>query len=170
MPRFRIDAGESRVWIEAKSSLHPIHGEGSGLDGTIEAELSDGRFDLSTGPVMRLSMPVERLQSGNRLYDGEMRRRVDTRKYPTISGEATDVREAGEAGRYHVRGDLSFHGVTNAVEGDVELSAPDERTLVVEGERVFDIREFRLDPPKILTLRVYPEVNVRVRVVARRES
>jgi hypothetical protein len=40
----------------------------------------------------------------------------------------------------------------------------------VEGEQVFDVRAFNLEPPKILLLRVHPDVTVRVRVVAERED
>jgi hypothetical protein len=34
------------------------------------------------------------------------------------------------------------------------------------GEHTFDIRDFGMDPPKILMFRVEPEVNVRVEIVA----
>ena len=39
-----------------------------------------------------------------------------------------------------------------------------------EGERVFDIREFGMQPPKILMLRVFPEVSVRVSIEATKDG
>ena len=50
------------------------------------------------------------------------------------------------------------------------ISAPDEHSLVIEGEQTFDIRDFGVQPPKILMLKVHPDVRVRVKVVARQES
>jgi YceI-like protein len=168
MPRFQIVPNRSQVWIEASSSLHPIHGEARGLEGSVVAELLDGGFDLSTPPKISLALPVEALKSGNRLEDAEMMRRVDARRYPTIRGEVQEVKENGD-GRYLVQGALTFHGVTRSEEGEITIQVTDDHTLVLEGEQTFDIRDYEVDPPKILMLRVHPNVKVRVRVVAERE-
>jgi polyisoprenoid-binding protein YceI len=165
---FRIDPGQSRVWIEARSSMHPIQGEAQGLEGSIEAALADGRIDLAEEPKVQMQLPVTNLQSGKRLEDAEMMRRIDARRFPTIRGETTEFKENG--GRYRVRGDLTFHGVTRPVEGEVTISSPDASSLVIEGEQTFDIRDFGVEPPKILMLRVHPDVRVRVKVVARQVS
>lgn len=151
--------------MEAQSNVHPIHGESHGLEGEIVADVVDGRFDLSSQPTMRIEMPVEALQSGNALQDKELRRRVDTRRYPKIVGEAKEVSQQGDGDRYRVRGDLTFHGVTRPVDGEVQLSTPDQRTLVLEGTQTFDIREYGMDPPKILMFKVHPQVTVRIQVV-----
>jgi hypothetical protein len=60
--------------------------------------------------------------------------------------------------------------VTQTVDGEVTISRPDDNTLVIEGERIFDIRDFNVTPPKILMLKVHPEVKVRIRVEAVGES
>jgi polyisoprenoid-binding protein YceI len=164
MPVYRVNPSRSQVWMRAESSIHPIHGEARGLEGEIVAEVADGRLDLDVAPKIRIELPIEQLESGNALQDTEMRRRVDARRYPTIIGESTDVtHQRGD--RYLVRGDLTFHGVTRTVEGEVDVDIPDERTMVFEGESVFDVREYKVAPPKILMFRVHPQVTVRVRVV-----
>ena len=168
MATFRIDPNRSRVWVEARSSMHPIHGEAEGLEGSIEADVADGRIDVSTVPKIQIELPVEKLQSGKKLEDAEMMRRIDARRYPRITGSTTELRENG--GRYRIRGDLTFHGVTRQVEGEVTISAPDEQSLVIEGEQIFDIRDFGVQPPKILMLKVHPDVRVRVKVVAEQEN
>jgi hypothetical protein len=56
--------------------------------------------------------------------------------------------------------------VTQTVEGEVTISRADDGTLVIEGEQQFDIRDFKVSPPKILMLKVHPEVKVRIRVEA----
>jgi polyisoprenoid-binding protein YceI len=165
---FRIDPRRSRVWIEARSSMHPIHGEADGLEGSIDAVVADGRIDVSGEPKITIELPVETLRSGKKLEDAEMMRRIDARRFPRIKGETTELKETN--GRYRVRGDLTFHGVTRQVEGEVTISAPDERSLVIEGEQIFDIRDFGVDPPKILMLKVHPDVRVRVKVVAQQDS
>ena len=167
MPQFRIVPERSRVWIEASSSVHPIRGESEGLSGTINAAFDANGLDLSSTPQISVELPVERLKSGNRLEDAEMMRRIDARRYPTIRGIVRDMKSQGVDGRYAVTGDLTFHGVTQTVEGEVSVSRPDDNgTLVIEGEHTFDIRDFKVDPPKILMLKVHPEVKVRIRVEA----
>ena len=166
MPRFRIVPERSRVWIEASSSVHPIHGECEGLSGFIDAAFDGDAVHLSSTPEISVELPVERLRSGNRLEDAEMMRRIDARRYPTIRGVVRYMEPQGVDGRYVVTGDLTFHGVTQTVEGEVTVSRPDDRTLVIEGEREFDIRDFKVQPPRILMLKVHPEVKVRIRVEA----
>jgi polyisoprenoid-binding protein YceI len=164
MPTFRIVPERSQVWIEASSSLHPIHGEARGLEGSVVVEMADGGFDLSMPLEISVALPVEALKSGNRLEDGEMMRRIDARRYPAIRGEVREMKENGD-GRYLVHGDLTFHGVTRSEEGEITVQVADG-ALVLEGEQTFDIRNYKVDPPKILMLRVHPDVRVRVRVVA----
>jgi len=166
MPRFRIIPERSRVWLEASSSVHPIHGEASGLSGSIDVQFDGTGLDFSSSPEIKVELPVEQLKSGNRLEDAEMMRRIDARRYPAIRGVVKDMKSQGVDGRYAVTGDLSFHGVTQTLEGEITVSHPDDGTLIIEGERQFDIRDFNVSPPKILMLKVHPEVKVRIRVEA----
>jgi polyisoprenoid-binding protein YceI len=170
MAGYTIVAARSTVWIEARSSVHPIHGEATGLTGHLRLDVKDGRLDLSAPTELHVELPVELLRSGNPLYDREMHRRIEARRYPAITGTARHVVALGPVDRYGVRGDVSFHGVSRTVEGEVQLDAPDEATVIITGERVFDIREFDLEPPRLLMLKVYPDVRVRVRVIAERDG
>ncbi len=167
MTTFRIDPNLSKVWIEARSSLHPIRGEATGLEGWIEADVADGQVDFGDTPKIQVELSVDRLKSGNALEDVELQRRIDAKRFPTIRGEVRKI-EKTDGGRYPVRGDLTFHGVTRLMEGDVSVNV-DGGSLVVEGEQTFDIRDFGVDPPKILMLKVHPDVRVRVRAVAEPE-
>ncbi|MFI5040515.1 MAG: YceI family protein [Acidimicrobiales bacterium] len=167
MTRYALDPDRSRVWIEARSSLHPIHSETSGLEGWFEADvLGGGRVNPSVVPHGELELPMDLLSSGNPLYDREMRRRVDARRYPTISGRLTSMKETDRTSRYIVEGDITFRGVTHNYEDEMSLTVLDDATIGLEGQRVFDIRDFGMEPPRILALRVYPDVSVRVSIVA----
>src|SRR5262245_3760770 len=110
------------------------------------------------------------MKTGNPLYDYELERRLEVRKSPTIQGQVRDVRAVADGPRCRVAGELLFHGVQRAVEGEVSLRVVDDRTLEIEGEHAFDVREHGLEPPRILMLKVHPEVRVRAHVIAERES
>jgi polyisoprenoid-binding protein YceI len=153
--RYEIDPARSRVWIDARSNVHPIHSSADGLEGFID-------FDVPAG---RLSFPVSKLSSGNPLERRELQKRIDARRYPTIDGVLTDIETLND-GRLRVRGDLTFRGVTQSVEGELTQSRLDDRTIRLEGASTFNIRDFGMEPPRILMLRVEPEVNVRVEIVA----
>jgi polyisoprenoid-binding protein YceI len=171
MPKFRIDPDRSQVWIDARSTLHPIHSTTTGLQGSLDVDLrDDGQLDLSRPAAGHLELPVDKLSSGNDLYDREMRRRIDARRFPKINGDLEALEACvGEMKRYKVRGELTFHGVTHTYEHEMVITAVDDRTLQLAGEKVFDIRDFEVTPPRILMIKVHPDVSVRVSIVAVRD-
>jgi hypothetical protein len=161
--RFHFDATRSCVWVDARSNLHPIRTETRGLEGWVEVALfPDGGLDLSIPVTGELALSVDRLTSGNQLYDRELRRRMDARHYPTIDGRITSFRPTEVAGSYLVGGDLSFHGHTRNFEHDMTIAVSGGSRIELQGDYVFDIREFGMKPPSMLMLKVYPEVAVRV--------
>lgn len=165
--RYAIVPDRSTVWIEARSNVHPIQSSTSGLQGFVELELErSGLVDLAEAPVGRLSLDVDRLKSGNRLEDREMQKRVDAKRHPRIEGVLDSVAGDGQDGSYRVSGDISFRGVLRHHEDLMEISQVDERTIRLAGESRFDIRDFGMDPPKVLMLKVEPVVDVRVEIFA----
>jgi polyisoprenoid-binding protein YceI len=160
--RFAFDTERSCVWIDARSNLHPISSETRGLRGWVEVTpAADGTLDLQHPVTGTLEVAAERLSSGNRLYDLELKRRIDARSYPTISGQITQVTSTGEPDLYLVTGDLTFHGKTRTFAHEMTVVVTEEAILLT-GDYVFDIREFNMKPPSMLMLKVYPEVAVRV--------
>lgn len=151
--------------------MHPIRTRTNGLEGFLELDLRpDGSVNPEVAPKGRLSFAVQRLASGNPLEDRELRRRIDARRYPTIDGELVEIQRIGDGSRYRVRGDLTFRGVTRRVEDEMTLTPVDDRTLLIEGESIFDVRDFGMQPPRILMLRVEPDVKVRVEIAAELDS
>jgi polyisoprenoid-binding protein YceI len=168
---YRVVPERSWIWIEARSSLHPIRSTTDGLEGFVDLETRDGDgVDLSVEPAGKLSLRVDRLSSGNPFEDHELRKRIDARRFPTIDGVVTHVECTDGDGRYRVTGDLAFRGVVRRCEDNMSITIMDDRTVRLEGEATFDIRDFGMDPPRILLLRVEPEVVVRVEIVAEREG
>lgn len=167
MTRFTVVPERSVLTAEARSNVHPIHGEGRGLTGYVDIDMTDGSIDTASKPVVHLELATEDLKAENALYDREIQKRINARKYPTIRGDVLEVRETSP-GQYEVSGELSFNGATRAVEGAARVTTPDDQTLQVEGDLTIDMRDFGLDPPKILMLKVFPDVAVHVNLVAER--
>jgi hypothetical protein len=171
MPRYRIVPERSHFWIEGKSSVHPIRCSTDGLEGFVElAIVPDGGVDLAVRPVGKLSLTVERLSSGNRMEDRELYKRVDVRRHPTIEGVLETMDRSGEDGSYRVSGDVTFRGKARRYEDQMTIDVVDEQTIQLAGKSRFDIRDFGMEPPRMLMLRVEPEVEVRVEILAVREA
>jgi polyisoprenoid-binding protein YceI len=162
LTRYTFDSARSCVWVSGRSSLHPINTETRGITGWFEAGTGpDGSLDLGHPVSGELELAVERLTSGNQLYDRELRRRIDARRYPTIGGRLTAVTGDGTPPDYVVTGEISFHGKTRTFSHGMRIVVGDEG-ITLAGEDVFDIREFGMKPPSMLMVRVYPEISVRV--------
>ena len=150
--------------------MHPIRTEATGLEGWLDLDIGDGVIDVDQPLRGHLEFPVENLKSGNALEDRELRRRIDARRYPMIVGDLNSMKQTDERSRYIVGGDLTFRDTSRSYEDEMTIELPNDRTLSMSGESVFDIRDFGIDPPRILMLKVQPEVTVRVEFVAEKES
>jgi polyisoprenoid-binding protein YceI len=168
--RYTLDSVRSCVWISGRSSLHPINTETRGITGWFEAaRRADGSLDLEQPVSGELELAVERLTSGNQLYDRELRRRMDARRYPTIAGRVTDIVLGGSHPDYGVTGEITFHGKTRTFSHGMQIVAHED-DIALTGEDVFDIREFGMKPPSMLMVRVYPEISVRVELHGVRDA
>jgi hypothetical protein len=80
------------------------------------------------------------------------------------------MKQTDEPSRYIVGGDLTFRDTSRSYEDEMTIELPNDSTVTMSGESIFDIRDFGMDPPRILMLKVQPEVTVRVEIVAEKES
>ncbi len=168
--RFRLVPERSALLIEVRSSVGPISFGTAGITGSIEAEVIDGVLRTDVSPTGRLSIDVAGLNSGNKLYDAELLRRIDARRFRTITVELRECAASGTGTRYRLAGELTIHGVTRPAQGNVNVEALSDRRLVISGEQVFDIREFAIPSPTVLMLRIYPDVRVRLHAEAELEE
>ncbi len=165
-----LEPDRSKVIVNARSSLHPIHSETLGLTGVLDIVLEDGRVEPRAPLRGEISLPVNRLRSGNPLQDRELQRRIDARRHPRIEGTLRSVTVVPGSKGYLVAGDVTFRGVTCAHSDVLEFEELDGGTLHITGGSMFDIREFGMEPPKILLLKVDPEVRIDIDVYARKEG
>ena len=167
MTRYSIVPDRSQVWIDARSNVHPIHSSTSGLEGYVELDLGpSGTIDPATAPAGRLSLAVDRLKSGNRMEDRELQKRIDARKFPRIEGQLEQITPNGSNATYRVSGEVTFRGVSRQHQDHMDITAVDDKTIRLAGESSFDIRDFGMQAPKVLLLKVEPQVQVRVEIYA----
>ena len=171
MTRYRIAPERSQVWIDGSSTLHAIHSSADGVEGFVDCDFeADGGLNLSVVPTGSLSLPVDRLSSGNRMEDRELHKRIDAHRYPTIEGVLDSVVADGSTDSYLVGGDITFRGVSRHYQDVMRIRGVDKETIQLDGSSRFDIREFGMEPPRMLMLKVEPEVDIRVEIVAVAET
>jgi len=164
--RFRVNGERSVILIDVRSSVGPLSFGAIGIRGSIEATLVDGAISFAEPPAARLEVGVDGLRSGNSLYDAELLRRIDARRFPTAMIDLRDSAPIGAHDRFRLLGELTFHGVTRPIEGTVTAACSREGEIVVTGEQAFDIRDYAVESPTVLMLRIYPDVKVHLHVEA----
>ena len=169
MARYRLLPERSKIWADARSSLHPISLETTGLEGFLEMTIVDGHLDTNAPVGGSVELDASLLKTGNGLYDRELERKLEMRKYPRVRGRVISVKALDSGTTYRVQGELSLRGQTSPVQGDVRMQLIDATTFEFQGEQTIDIRNFGLEPPKFLMLKVYPDVKVRGLVISQLE-
>lgn len=160
--RLQIDTQRSEVTLAARSSVHPIIASAR-PSGWFEGVV-DGAFSNDARMQGHIEIPVEDLSSGNPLIDRETRRRIDAKAYPMIVGDLTEVVDA-EPRRVLLEGEVEFYGESVLLEGELHIERSPENEPIIVGEGTVDVRWWGLKPPRLLVLKVDPEVEVSVRLV-----
>ena len=168
--RFALTPDRSVALIEVRSTVGPISFGAVGITGHIEAAVTEGIVSPEPPPSAHIEIAVDGLRSGNSLYDAELLRRIDARRFPTATIDLSECMVSGNRDRYRVAGELTFHGVTRPAHGTVNVAERSGGRLVVTGEQVFDIRDFDVPSPTVLMLRIYPDVRVHLHVEAELEE
>ena len=164
---FTVVPSESAVLVEARSSVGPISFGTMAASGRIDATFSlDGAVDTRSPTAATLVVPVASLSSGNSLYDAELRSRLDARRFPEITAELRTITPSGPD-RFRVTGVLTIQGTTREkLSGSLELCLSEAGSALVTGSQMIDIRDFGIDLPTMLMLKIYPDVNVRFHIKA----
>ncbi len=171
MAVYGIVPERSYVWIDARSSVHPIHSKTNGLEGFVDFGMTPGgQVDPGGRASGELSLSVDRLSSGNAMQDRELRRRIDAARFPRIEGVLQQMGPSDTPGTYRVSGEVIFRGVARQYDDEMTVAALDADTLRLTGKSRFDIRDFGMEPPRVLMFRVEPEVDVTVEIIAVRRA
>jgi polyisoprenoid-binding protein YceI len=162
--RFVVAPDRSALLVEARSSVGRIVFGTNSLSGYVEADVHDGVFATDPAPTGMLMVELGTLTSGNTLYDAELSRRLDTRRYPTSTIELRDSTEGADH-RYRLSADITLHGVTRSIDGTLSASVEEGGDVLLTGEHVVDIRDFDLKRPTVLMLQIFPDVRVHLQLV-----
>jgi polyisoprenoid-binding protein YceI len=157
----------SAVLLNVRTSLGPLRFGADGLEGYIEAAVQDGRIDTDS-TAAHVELLVSRLTSGNSAYDGELRRQIDARRFPTAYLDLHAVMALDrQSSTFQIRGEVTLRGVAVPAEGVVVAELPEPGLLVVSGEDTVNISEFGIPPPALFMIKIDPEVKVRLDLEAR---
>jgi PadR family transcriptional regulator PadR len=164
--RFVVLPERSAVLVEARSTAGPITFGALGITGFVECGIAGNGLSPGGQTRARLEVPLEQLQSGNGLYDAELLRRIDARRFPVAVLELVGCTPVGDAGRYRLDGRIDLHGTTRPVRGSVTAALTAPGVMAVHGAQDFDIRDFDIVIPTVLMFRIYPDVTVRLQIEA----
>ena len=131
--RYQIVPERSRVWIDARSSVHPIHSTTDGLEGFIDVETqADDGLDLSVEPG-RQAVPAGRPPVVGQPAGGPRVAQAHRRPaLPDHRRRAHRIERVGDDGRYNVSGDLAFRGVVRRCEDEMTSASS---TIARSGSR-----------------------------------
>ena len=164
--RFRVAPDRSAVIVRARSNVGHIEFATTELEGAIDVDIDGDGVLTDAGPTAAVEVDVGSLASGNALYDAELRRRIDARRFPRAVVELRSADRVEGTDRYQLDGTLTMHGITREVAGTVTAGFPTASSIVVSGEHVFDIRDFDLPAPATMMLKIYPDVRVQLHLEA----
>ncbi|MBA3741332.1 YceI family protein [Sporichthya sp.] len=162
---FTVAPDRSALLVETRSNVGPIVFGSLSVEGEAELSVASSAIDSAVVLSAVIRVPVGSLESGNSLYDSELRNRLDQRRFPAITVALTQARSLGD-GRFDAEGDLTIHGTTQRLTGSLAVTMPDEKTVIAEGRHVVDIRDFAISLPTMLMLKIYPDVSVQFRITA----
>lgn len=137
----------------------------SDLSGFVDAGFDRHLLATDRRAKLHVNVAVEQLRSGNPLYDREMWKLIDSRRFPTIVAELHRFEPGDAPGRYIAGSDITLAGRQRRYTGPLTFKRGGDR-FEVGGELRVDMRDFGLHPPRYPMFSVEPQVNVRWRLTA----
>src|SRR4051794_26376519 len=134
MSRYRVVAETSEVLIDARSNVHPIHQRAQGVEGVVDLVVREnGAVDTTVAATAEISLATDRLAARNPLETRELRRRIDARRFPVITGRLDGLRATDTSGTYVARGAVTFRGVACPAEDELRVTLDSSGALHIEG-------------------------------------
>jgi len=111
-----------------------------------------------------LTVPVQRIESGNSIMDGKAREALKGSTYPSIrfTAGSTTIPVSNNTFGGKIRGRLEIAGVLKEVEIPVNGFVKADKNLMLKGEYVIDMTGYNVKPPTAVfgTLKTGKEVKV----------
>jgi polyisoprenoid-binding protein YceI len=148
----------STLRVRARSTLHEVASNGTGLSGTVSASLND----IEGTAAGEVTVALKSQSFGDRLRDMAMHRHIEVKRYPTATFVVTAVKEqAREPWSVEVTGQLSYRqrdlSLTFKATGTV-----DDQRLHASAEVPLRLSNLGVKAPKMLFLKVEDDIVVQV--------
>lgn len=155
----------STLSYRAVHPLHTVNGVTHELEGRARV-LADG------GVQVMVRAPVASFDSGNGNRDAHMREATETARFPYVELKAVGsgvVPASGPAESLHLSGELTFHGVTQAVDvaATVHWQGPDRVT--VDATFPISLGAFHVERPALLFSKIEDRVDISAKLLLERE-
>jgi polyisoprenoid-binding protein YceI len=161
----------SAALLSVRTSLGAVTFGANGLEGFIDASIDGDRVDGDGPASAHLELPVARLTSGNEAYDGELRRQINARRYPTAYVDLHTITPVDRrTSTFQVQGEVTLRGIIVPAAGVVVAELPEPGLMVVSGEDTLNISDFGIPPPTLFMIKIDPEVKLRLYLEARQSS
>ena len=164
---FHVDVQASVVEYTGSAPLHDWTGTSREASGRLDLDL-----DAPSQSRVEVRVPVASFDSGNGRRDRKMRDITDSDAHPDVTFASTAIEPAlwgqtgsGQGGRWRVRGDLTFHGVTRAVEVPVRVSA-EGGAFRAEGDFEISLEAYDVPRPKLAFVPIADTIRIRFELVA----
>lgn len=156
----RFDEERSTIDVRASSTIHPIHTTAA-VTGWLDAVVSaDGATVDPRHPITgEVHFDLGGMRSGNPLIDREAERRLQIRRYPTVSGVLTNIDATDDPQVFTAEGALTFHGVTREIHGTLRIEGRDG-VLGITGVTTIDVTDFGVQPPSLVLVKVHKDVTI----------
>jgi polyisoprenoid-binding protein YceI len=165
--RYTIDASASSLTYEAGSSLHVVSGIAQAFSGYIDVAWDDrGRIASEPAAAMRMEVPVTKLRSGSPTKDQEIWRLIDVGRFPLIVAELRSIEPLYGTSIYQATGNVTVAGRTRSYTSQMLVVTEDFSDVSVRGDLEIDIRDYGLEPPRMVFVRIEPIIAVHLSLVA----
>jgi hypothetical protein len=146
----------SKLWLDGDSTLHKFQSKAAQIDVAAESESDDLAGAARGGGVkkLELTIPVARLESGEKGLDKNLQKALKASEHPTITFrlagyELPECKPAAASCKLKANGKLAIAGVEKdaSLEGDVSFVADG---LEVKGSKELLMSEFGVKPPTLM--------------------
>ncbi len=167
--RYEVSPGSS-LTVEARSTLHAVRANATGLTGYVIAGWNpDGSLATAPAAVMHVEFSLDQVRSGNAIQDREMLKMTDAARFPKAAADLRSIELIAPPNRYKASGEITLVGRARTYGGEFAIANAGD-SVTVDGELSIDIRDFGLRPPNLLILKVDPILRIRLRLVARKAA
>jgi polyisoprenoid-binding protein YceI len=137
------------------------------FSGSIEVAWDDqGRIATDPPAAMRMEVAVAKLRSGSSTKDQEIWRLIDVGRFPRIIAELRSIEPLYGSSIYQATGNVTLAGRTRSYTGQMLVVTENFSDVSVRGDLDIDIRDYGLEPPQMVFVRIEPIIAVHLSLVA----